>query len=82
MKRIIAGCLFLYCSLAASAQLSAEQQTIKKTFFDFLKFYQKNEAKFNSFHLYKGTGKENNPPFKMQWKEVDRYFAYLRSSVP
>jgi hypothetical protein len=82
MKKIIAGCLFLLCSIAASAQLTPEKEAIKKIFFDFLKFYQKNEAKFNSFHLYKGTGKESNPPFKMQWKEVDRYFAYLRSSVP
>jgi hypothetical protein len=82
MKKIIAGCLFLLSSLVVSAQLTLEQQSIKKIFFDFLKFYQKNEAKFNSFHLYKGVGKESNPPFKMQWKEVDRYFAYLRSSVP
>jgi hypothetical protein len=63
-------------------QLNAEQKKIQQTFFNFLKFYQKNEVKFNSFRLYKGTGKENNPPFKMQWKEVDKYFAYLRSSVP
>jgi hypothetical protein len=82
MKKIIAFSLFLLCSSALTAQLSPEQQTVKKTFFDFLKFYQKNEIKFNSFKLYKGTGKENTPPYKIQWKEVDRYFAYLRTSVP
>lgn len=82
MKKIFISIACFWLLFTAQAQLTPEQQTIKKTFFDFLKFYQKNEAKFNSFRLYKGTGKENNPPFKMQWKEVDRYFAYLRSSVP
>ena len=82
MKRIIVSIASLFFLINAQAQETAEQRSIKKTFFDFLKFYQKNEAKFNSFHLYKGVGKESNPPFKMQWKEVDRYFAYLRSSVP
>jgi hypothetical protein len=82
MKNISIVFLFLLSAFSATAQLTPEQQTIKKTFFDFLKFYQKNETKFNSFKLYKGTGKENTPPYKMQWKEVDRYFAYLRSSVP
>jgi hypothetical protein len=82
MKRIIVSIVSLCFLFTVQGQLTPEQQSIKKTFFDFLKLYQKNEAKFNSFRLYKGTGKENTPPFKMQWKEVDRYFAYLRSSVP
>jgi len=64
------------------AQLNAEQKLIKQTFFSFLKFYQKNEMKFNSFKLFKGTGKEDGPPFKMQWKEADKYFTYLRANVP
>jgi hypothetical protein len=82
MKNLVVVIAFLFANTANAQQLTKEQESIKQTFFSFLKFYQKNEAKFNSFHLYKGTGKENNPPFKMQWKEVDRYFAYLRSSVP
>lgn len=81
MKKIFTAILLLFV-VTAQAQLTPEQQSIKKIFFDFLKFYQKNEAKFNSFHLYKGTGKESNPPFKIQWKEVDRYFAWLRAAVP
>lgn len=64
------------------AQLNTEQKKIKQVFFDFLKFYQKNESKFNSFQLYKGTGPENNPPYKILWKGVEKYFTYLRTSVP
>jgi hypothetical protein len=82
MKKIAVCFIALLLALSGYAQLNAEQTTIKKVFFDFLMFYKKNEAKFNSFKLYKGTGKENNPPFKLQWKEAEKYFAYLRSSVP
>lgn len=67
---------------ALQAQLSAEQQQIKQTFFSFLKFYQRNEKTFNSFRLYRGIGKDNAPPYHIQWKEAERYFAWLRKSVP
>jgi hypothetical protein len=82
MKKMIAGFALLLFTLPALAQLNAEQAGIRKVFFDFLGFYKKNEKKFNSFKLYKGKGKDNNPPYHIQWNEAERYFAYLRSSVP
>jgi hypothetical protein len=82
MKKLMAiFCLSVF-SFAAHAQLSAEQELIKQTFFSFLKFYQKNEKTFNSFVLYKGKGKDNNPPYKLQWNEAEKYFNYLRKNVP
>lgn len=80
-KAIFAIGFLLYCSTGFS-QLTAEQAGIKKTFFNFLAFYKKNESSFNAFKLFKGKGKDNAPPFNIQWKEVDKYFTYLRSSVP
>ena len=82
MKKITACFIALLFALASYAQLNAQQAAIRKVFFDFLLFYKKNEAKFNSFKLYKGTGKENNPPYKVQWKEAEKYFTYLRNNVP
>ncbi|MGG9970669.1 hypothetical protein ACQ33O_02650 [Ferruginibacter sp. SUN002] len=82
MKKILFLLLTAFIAVNIQAQLNAEQKKIKQTFFDFLAFYKKNEKKFNSFHLYKGQGKEYSPPFKIQWKEVEKYFAYLRKSVP
>lgn len=82
MKKLAVGFIFLFFSLPIFAQLNAGQTAIRKVFFDFLGFYKKNEAKFNSFKLYTGTGKENNPPYKLQWAEAEKYFAYLRSNVP
>jgi len=83
MRTIFFSCLFFCCTAVAQGQkLSAEQQQIKQTFFSFLKFYQKNEKAFNQFELYKGKGKDNAPPYRIQWKEVEKYFAFLRSKVP
>lgn len=82
MKKITACFIVLLFALPVFAQLNAEQVAVRKVFFDFLGFYKKNEAKFNSFRLYTGKGKENDPPYKVQWKEAEKYFTYLRSSVP
>lgn len=82
MKKIIIASTLTLLSINALAQLTAEQKTIQQTFFSFLKFYKANEKKFNSFVLYKGTGKESGPPYKIQWKEAEKYFTYLRTAVP
>lgn len=82
MKKLAAIFILLQLTCSVFAQLNAEQAAIKKTFFNFLAFYRSHEARFNSFKLYKGKGKDNGPPYRMQWNEVKKYFAYLRSSVP
>jgi hypothetical protein len=82
MKKIAAFVTFLLLVHFSYAQLNKEQKTIQQTFFSFLKFYKANETKFNSFQLYKGTGKENAPPYKIRWAATEKYFSYLRTSVP
>ena len=71
MKRISTCFILLLFTLPTLAQLNAEQASIKKVFFDFLAFYKKNEAKFHSFKLYIGKGKDYNPPYHIQWKEAE-----------
>jgi len=82
MKKFICLVSLLALIVNGNAQLSPEQETIRQTFFSFLKFYQKNEKTFNSFVLYKGKGKDNAPPYKVQWNEAEKYFNYLRKNVP
>jgi hypothetical protein len=82
MRQFILSVFILALITPAGAQLNTEQKVIKKVFTDFLKFYEGNEKAFNSFRLYKGTGEENGPPYKIQWKEAERYFTYLRTKVP
>ncbi|RYY67293.1 MAG: hypothetical protein EOO13_14740 [Chitinophagaceae bacterium] len=84
MKKIVlVVALGLLAGSLSAQKLNAEQASIKKVFFDFLLFYKKNEKKFNSFKLYSGTGKEGNPPYRINWKTgVSQYFTYLRKNVP
>lgn len=81
MKKIT---LFLFLAMLTTgiqAQLNKEQETIRQTFFRFLAYYEKNSARFN-FRLWRGTGPDNAPPYRVDWKEAERYFAFLRRNVP
>lgn len=84
MKKIISLLVVLLLTLGSNGQkLSADQETIKNTFFRFLLYYKKHERKFNSFKLYSGTGANHNPPYRINWNTgVKKYFAYLRKYVP
>ncbi|HSR38053.1 MAG TPA: hypothetical protein VLL95_04010 [Phnomibacter sp.] len=82
MKPFLSFCLLLFAMHSGYSQLNAEQQTIKQTFFSFLKYYQQHETEFNKFRLYKGKGKNDEPPYHIQWSEAEKYFAYLRKNVP
>jgi hypothetical protein len=82
MKKIIVLIFVLLYVFTAYAQLNKEQKTIQQTFFNFLQFYKGNQKKFNTFRLYKGTGKDHSPPYKIQWKEAEKYFSFLQTSVP
>jgi hypothetical protein len=82
MKKYILLLIISFFYITSQAQLNAEQKSIKKIFIEFQHFYQKNEKRFDVFNLYKGKGKENAPPYHIQWKEVDKYFAFLRTQVP
>jgi hypothetical protein len=82
MKKNTLLLILSFICIVSQAQLSAEQKSIKKIFINFQYFYLKNEKKFNAFYLYKGKGKDNVPPYHIQWKEVEKYFAFLRKQVP
>jgi hypothetical protein len=82
MRFLIIASFVMILLPASAQQLSPEQQTIKQTFFSFLKFYQQHETEFNKFRLYKGKGKNDAPPYQIQWNEAEKYFAYLRKNVP
>jgi hypothetical protein len=78
--------LLLSTSYLLSAQnksaASSDSLLIKSKITNFYKWYNKNWKKIDAFRLYTGKGKEGyNPPYKINKKEVDRYFAHLRKNV-
>ncbi|MBK6938066.1 MAG: hypothetical protein IPH18_15195 [Chitinophagaceae bacterium] len=80
-KLLISVFVFLVVNNLIFGQLNPQEKAVKKVFFDFLDFYKRNVKVFNSFDLWKGTGKEETPPYHIQWKEAERYFKFLRTKV-
>lgn len=80
--------LFLFCFLLAVKGVAAQKKEapdsaqIKATVIHFYKWYNLNRKKPAAFKLYKGKEKANSPPYVIDWAEAERYFAYLRKSVP
>ena len=81
MKQVL-SLFLLVISHTLFAQLNPEQESIRQTFFSFLKFYEQNQRTFNGFRVYKGKGQYGEPPYRIQWQEAERYFAWLRKQVP
>ena len=55
---------------------------IKNTIMDFYKWYNKNYEKFAAYHLYSSIKKKDNPPYKFNWEEGEKYLTFIRESVP
>lgn len=86
MKKILFGLLFSVAAITlANGQNTAftkDQAAAKKTVVDFYKWYGSNWKKMDAFKLYKGRKKKDQPPYTINWKEVERYFTYIRQHVP
>jgi hypothetical protein len=81
--------LLLICllfSLAATAQPAKTANTdstqIRNSIMTFYNWYNKNYTKLQSFTLYTSIKKKEMPPYRINWKEAERYLNYLRTSVP
>jgi len=58
--------------------LSKDTTEIKQTVLSFYNWYGANWEKLTKYRLYQGE----NPPYKMNWSEVDRMHQYMRANVP
>lgn len=76
--------LFVLVSLniGVHAQQTIEEKLLIKKVSNFYTWYKTNYQQLEKYNLYKGKGKDNEPPYKIQWKEVERYFAYYRKNNP
>ncbi len=80
MKKVL---LLLYLSTVtyAQAQTKEESALIRKTT-AFYQWYKAGRHRMDDFELFKGKGKESTPPYHINWPAVERYFTYIRTSVP
>src|SRR3982750_2097846 len=76
----------LFSVLISSAQtgktVNNDSLQIKNSIFTFYNWYNKNYTKLQAFNLYSSIKTKDAPPYKINWKEVDRYQSFLRTSVP
>ena len=55
---------------------------IRNTVTGFYTWYTTNYTKFDAYDLYSGIKKKDEPPYKINWDEVEKYQAFIRDSVP
>ena len=60
----------------------ADSVQIRNTIITFYNWYNKNYTKFQAFTLYTSVKTKEGPPYKINWKEAERYFIFLRTAVP
>lgn len=80
MKKIFFFLLIIIATNLA-AQTKQEAALIKKTK-DFYAWYKKYPNKLDNFHLYGSKKKDDSGPYFIIWKNVEKYFAYIRNNVP
>jgi hypothetical protein len=83
MKLLVSLSCFLFVIFVSGQTTTAKDSAqIKTTITNFYKWYTNNFKKFQAFKLYRGRGGEEAPPYRIDWKETERYFNYLRKDVP
>jgi hypothetical protein len=82
MKKIILLCLAVAISCAGMAQATEQPDSlqINNTINSFYKWYNKNWQTVPTFTLYRKI--KRDPPYAINWKEVERYLAWLRKNAP
>jgi hypothetical protein len=77
--------LFVFSTTAMPQKMDSTQTAVKKVYVDFVKWYRNNAEKLDGYELAKGSSVNENgqqPPWIMNWKNVEKYFANIRKKVP
>src|ERR1051325_7794636 len=72
----------LSAGLSAAQPVKSDSAEIRTAITSFYNWYNTNWKHIQAFKFYYSTKKKDSPPYKINWKEVERYFAYIRKSVP
>lgn len=65
-----------------TASFAGDSTEIRKVITDFYTWYSGNYEKLMKYKLYGGTKKPDQPPYKINWDEVEKYQAFIRDSIP
>ena len=65
-----------------TASPADDSTAIRKQILDFYSWYTTHYEKLMGYQLYKGEKKNDQPPYQINWEEVERYQAFIRDSIP
>lgn len=65
-----------------TANPADDSTAIRKQILDFYSWYTTHYEKLMGYQLYKGEKKNDQPPYQINWEEVERYQAFIRDSIP
>lgn len=84
LKHILAFVFVVFIGSTAFTQSigDTDKTAIKKVVTDFYKWYEKNGDNLYDFKLYKGKKTNDLPPYIINWKSADSYFAYIKKNIP
>lgn len=84
-KLLLLVALFAFSLTAMPQKMDSAQTAVKKAYTDFVKWYRNHSEILDGFNLFRGTDTNENgmqPPWIMNWKNVERYLANIRKRVP
>ncbi len=84
MKKILLALILLgFCSISFSQPKQIPDSVqIKTTILNFYNWYNKNWKRLDGFKLYSGIKVKDSPPYKINWKEAERYFSFIKINMP
>jgi hypothetical protein len=78
--------LTLFVATASMAQEKKASKTdstaVRKTVVAFYQWYNTNWKKVDAFQLYKSKKGNDGPPYVIDWRQVEKYFTFLRTKAP
>lgn len=86
MKSIFLALVCCFVLVQGQARVSAtepgDSAQIHTTILNFYNWYAKNYQRLMNFKLYESIRTKDSPPYRINWKEAERYFNYIRTSIP
>jgi len=67
---------------SAAVDPKKDSADISQQVLAFYEWYNGNYKKLMEFNISKSINKKDHPPYKIDWAEVDKMHAYIRSSIP
>ncbi|MDZ4795888.1 MAG: hypothetical protein SGI83_16530 [Bacteroidota bacterium] len=69
-------------AMPATPDPAKDSAAIRAVIMNFYNWYTKEYKQLMGYNLYSGIKKQDAPPYKINWEEVEKYQQFIRSSIP